>query len=257
MRRGSVGRWCRVATFLARAGFDLVVIARNGNELRRLATEIERDHGTDVHVVVADLSAAAGIDAVAAATAGHDIGLFVPAAGFGTSGPLIGNDATTELEMVTVNCSAVLALTHLFGNAMAARGRGGIVLFSSIVATQGVPLSANYAATKAYIHTLGEGLRHELRPLGVDVLVSAPGPVETGFGDRAAMKMGGGMQPDGVARVTLHALGRRSVVRPGGLSKLLGWSLATCPRRLRTFILARIFRGFTKHQRMPSDAANA
>jgi len=130
------------------------------------------------------------------------------------------------------------------------------VLFSSIVATQGVPLSANYAATKAYIHTLGEGLRHELRPFGVDVLVSAPGPVETSFGDRAALQMGGGMQPDDVARATLHALGRRSVVRPGGLSKLLGWSLATCPRRLRTFILARIFRGFTKHQRTPSDGAH-
>lgn len=154
--------------------------------------------------------------------------------------------------MVTVNCTAVLALTHVFARAMTARRRGGIVLFSSVVATQGVPLSANYAATKAYVHTLGEGLCHELRPHGVDVLVSAPGPVESGFGDRAAMQMGGGMDADAVAQPTLHALGRRAVVRPGAMSKVLGWSLSMCPRRMRTFIIGRIFRGFTSHQRTPA-----
>jgi uncharacterized protein len=249
-----IGRSC--ATYLAGAGFDLVVVARNGDALRQLATEVERDFDTDVRIVVADLSTSAGIDTVVSATAGLDVGLFVPAAGYGTSGPLTDNDSAAEIDMVAVNCGAVLALTHVFAEAMAARGRGGIVLFSSVVATQGVPLSANYAATKAYIHTLGEGLRHELRPHGVDALISAPGPVESSFGDRAAMQMGGGMQPDDVARSTLHALGRRSIVRPGGMSKLLGWSLATCPRRMRTFILGRIFRGFTSHQRTTSDAAS-
>lgn len=52
--------------------------------------------------------------------------------------------------MAAVSCGAVLALTPVFADAMAARGRGGIVLFSSIVAAQGVPRSANYVATKAY-----------------------------------------------------------------------------------------------------------
>jgi hypothetical protein len=248
-----IGRSC--ATYLAAAGFDLVVVARNGEALRDLAGEVERAFDTNVSVVVADLSTSAGVEVVATHTAGRNIGLFLPAAGYGTSGRLLDNAPAVELDMVAVNCGAVLALTHLFANEMTARGRGGIVLFSSIVATQGVPLSANYAATKAYVHTLGEGLRHELRPLGVDVLVSAPGPVETGFGDRADVQMGSGLSPDVVARSTLHALGRRSVVRPGGLSKLLGWSLATCPRRMRTFILGRIFRGFTKHQSATLDAA--
>lgn len=77
------------------------------------------------------------------------------------------------------------------------------------------------------LHTLGEGLRHELRPLGIDVLVSAPGPVDSGFDERAATRMGGGMQPDDVAQSTMRALGRHSVVRPGVMAKLLGWSLAS------------------------------
>jgi short-subunit dehydrogenase len=249
-----IGRSC--ATYLAAAGFDLVVVARSGDALRRLATEAESTFGTDVRIVVADLATADGIETVISATAGCDVGLFVPAAGYGTSGALASNDPATEIDMVAVNCGAVLALTHAYANAMIARGRGGIVLFSSVVATQGVPRSANYAATKAYVHTLGEGLRHELGPHGVDVLISAPGPVESGFGDRAAMQMGGGMQPDDVARSTLHALGRRSIVRPGGISKLLGWSLAICPRRIRTAILGRIFRGFTSHQQSPADAVS-
>jgi short-subunit dehydrogenase len=166
---------------------------------------------------------------------------------------MIDNDPLAECAMVDVNCRAVVALTHLLARSMVERGRGGIVLFSSVVASQGVPLSANYAATKAFVHTLGEGLRHELRPHGVHLVLSAPGPVESGFGDAANLRMGGGLSADLVARGSLHALGRKAVVRPGGLSKLLGWSLAISPRRMRTFILGRIFRGFTSHQTATAD----
>jgi len=164
---------------------------------------------------------------------------------------MIDNDPGAEADMITVNCQAVMSLTHVFARRMVERGRGGIVLFSSIVATQGVPLSANYAATKAYIHTLGEGLRHELAPRGVDLVIAAPGPVDSGFSRRAHIQMGNSMNAELVARSSLNALGRRAVVRPGSLSKLLGWSLAMCPRRLRTVILGRIFRGFTTHQQAP------
>lgn len=241
-----IGRSC--ATYLAAAGFDLAVVARDDLALARLANELESDHGVTVHPIAADLSTPDGIDEVAIAARSLDVGLFVPAAGFGTSGPLVDHDAADEIDMITVNCTAVLALTHHFARRMIERGSGGIVVWSSIVATQGVPRSANYAATKAYVQTLAEGLRHELGPHGVDVLTSAPGPVASNFGARADLAMGGGAAPDLVARATLRALGRRAVVRPGRWSKLLGWSLALCPRRLRTRILAGIFRGFTKHQ---------
>jgi len=96
-----------------------------------------------------------------------------------------------ELEVqYDVNCRAVAALTHHFGARFAARRRGGLVLLSSRVAFQGVPRAANYAATKAYVQSLAEGLAHELRPFGVDVIACAPGPIRSGFGQRANMTMG-------------------------------------------------------------------
>jgi hypothetical protein len=117
-----------------------------------------------------------------------------------------------------------------------------------VVAFQGVPRAAHYAATKAYVQTLAEGLRVELDPLGVDVIASAPGPVRSGFEARADMKMAQALAPGVVAAQTLDALGRRGTVRPGWLSKLLGWSLAATPRPLRVRIMKQVMGGMTAHQ---------
>jgi short-subunit dehydrogenase len=143
---------------------------------------------------------------------------------------LIDAPLAVECDMVDVNCSAVLAMSWHFARRFAARRRGGLVLISSLLAFHGVPRAANYAATKAYVQTLAEGLRVELAPFGVDVVASAPGPIRSGFAERADMKMALSLEPEVVARLTLRALGRRTTVRPGWLSKLLGWSLARRPR---------------------------
>lgn len=102
-------------------------------------------------------------------TTALDIGLLVASAGFGTSGPFVDSDLESELEMIDVNCRAVAALGHHFGRRFANQRRGGMILMSSLVAFQGVPRAANYAATKAYVQSLAEGLRIELAPFGVDV----------------------------------------------------------------------------------------
>lgn len=150
--------------------------------------------------------------------------------------------------MVDVNCRAVAALAHAFGRTLAERGRGGLVLMSSLVAFQGVPRAANYAATKAYVQSLAEGLHTELAPFGVDVIASAPGPVHSGFARRAGMVMGLAAQPAVVAEATLRALGRRTTVRPGLLSKLLELSLAVLPRWGRVRMMAKVMGGMTKHR---------
>ena len=119
---------------------------------------------------------------------------------------------------------------------------------SSVVAFQGVPLSAHYAATKAYIQTLGEGLHSELGRENVDVICSAPGPVKTGFADRANLVMGSAASPEVVAAETLKALGRRRTVRPGVLARLLATALAL-PRWARISIMTQVMAGMTRHQR--------
>ncbi len=242
-----------LARRLAADGLHLVLVARRRDLLHDLAAELSGRHGVDTRVVAADLAQPSGVDALVAATADLDVGLLVAAAGFGTSGPFLGADPDAELAMLDVNCRAVLVHALHFGRRFAARGRGGLVLLGSIVGYQGVPRAAHYAATKAYVQALGEALHLELAPRGVDVLVSAPGPVASGFAARADMRMGAAMRPDAVARATLDALGRRGTVVPGALSKLLTYSLAPLPRWGRSRILALVMRGMTRHQ---ADVAN-
>ena len=241
-----IGR--EVAFRVGEAGLNLVLVARRRERLEELASDLAERYQVDTRCVAVDLGENPGVERIVDETKGLDVGLLVACAGFGTSGPFIAASLANELAMVDVNCRAVLALSHAFGQRFAARGRGGIVLMSSIVAFQGVPRTANYAATKAYVQTLAEGLRLELAPDGVDVLAAAPGPVASGFGERANLRMGQALKPTQVGQTMLDALGRSATVRPGWLSKLLGYSLNTLPRAGRSRILAGVMRGMTKHQ---------
>lgn len=240
-----IGR--EMARVLAEQGFNLVLVARRQALLERLANDLTRQYNIETCVLAADLAQPEAVEEVIAATTGLDIGLLVAAAGFGTTGRLIDTDIEREINMLDVNCSAVLRMSYHFGRRFAERGRGGIVLMSSIVAFQGVPLTANYAATKAYIQSLAEGLHLELAPAGVDVIASAPGPTLSGFAERAEMQMGRALQPAQVARETLAALGRKTTVRPGFLSKFLEGSLSMMPRWGRSRAMGRVMKGMTTH----------
>jgi hypothetical protein len=234
-----IGR--EVAVELAAAGLSLVLVARREGELAQLAGTLP----VETLVIPLDLADAGAPASLLARTAALPVGLLVNAAGFGSGGAFLETDAVAESQMVDVNCRAVLELTHGFARRFAAQRRGGIVLFSSIVATQGVPRSANYAATKAYVHSLAEALAEELAPHGVDVLASAPGPTESGFARRAGMTMANAESRARVARETLAALGRRRLVVPGGLAKLLTASLAVTPRFLRVQIMKQVMKSMT------------
>lgn len=237
------------ATSLAAAGFSLVLVARRAELLDRLGRELGAKYGVEFKVVAADLARPMDVDAVLDATGDLDVGLFVASAGFGTSGRFVESAITEELTMVDVNCRAVLAMTHEFASRFRKKGRGGIVLLSSLVAFQGVARAAAYAATKAFVQTFAEGLRIEMKPFGVDVLSVAPGPVGTGFGKRADMNLGDGAEkPETVAAASLAALGRRTTVRPGFLAKFLELSLKPLPRFGRVRMMSFVMGGMTKHQ---------
>ncbi len=236
-----------IAGELAAAGVHLALAARRKDVLDAVGAELSARHGIETRSFGVDLSERAGVDLLLGGTRELDVGLLVAAAGFGTSGAFLESDLETELAMIDVNCRAVTALSHAFGRRFAARGRGGLVLLSSLVAFQGVPRAANYAATKAYIQSLAEGLRVELAPRGVDVVASAPGPVRSGFGARASMKMSLAQTPAEVARGTLAALGRWGTVRPGFLARFLELSLAFLPRWGRVRMMGVIMKGMTSH----------
>lgn len=241
-----IGR--ELALRLADAGLNVVLVARRRQRLEHLAAEIGQRFGVEARILSADLGEPTGVERLLQDTRDLEVGLLAACAGFGTSGAFTQTSLTDELAMLDLNCRAVLASSHAFGQRFAAQRRGGIVLMSSIVAFQGVPRAANYAATKAYVQTLAEGLRLELASHGVDVVACAPGPVASGFAKRAGMRMGRALEPARVGQATLDALGRKTTVRPGWLSKLLGYSLATLPRSYRSKIMAGVMSEMTKHQ---------
>lgn len=237
-----------IALRLGEAGFSLLLVARNQGPLKHLANELKERYATESITLAADLSTAEGIQAVLTESAMHPVGLLVAAAGFGSSGPLLEQDLATERNMLAVNCNAVLWMSHAFGKRFVAQGRGGIILFGSLVGFQGVPYSAHYAATKAYVQSLAEGLHHELHSTGVDVLAAAPGPVASGFAARASMNMGQALTPEQVGIPILKALGRRVTVLPGWLTKVLVRSLHLMPRAWRVRVMQSIMQNMHSPQ---------
>lgn len=241
-----------LALELGKMGFDLVLVGRNAAALHGLGEDIQSRFFTQVKVITADLSPPAGNQKVVEETSGLIVGLLVASAGFGTSGKLMESDLSDELEMMQVNCHSPLVLSHELGNKMISRRKGGIIFLSSIVAFQGVPYAAHYAATKAYIQSLAEGLAREIKPHQVDVLAASPGPVESGFGKRAKMSMGKAMRPEDIAEPILAALGKKVTVYPGFLTQFLTASLSLLPRWGKVRVMEQVMGGFTKRFRPQS-----
>ncbi len=232
-----------IACELAESKFNCVLVGRGLTELDTLSSELTSQHRVDCRVLMLDLAEDAGAESLQLATADLDVGLLVASAGFGTSGAFLENPLEPEFEMLNVNCKSLLALSWIYGQRFEKRGRGGIILMSSIVSFQGTPWSAHYSATKAYVQVLAEGLHTELKAKNVDVLAVAPGPTKTGFASRANMKMGPSLDPTKIAPEILNALGRTTTVLPGFLSKLLVYSMVPLPRWARIAIMGKVMRG--------------
>lgn len=126
-----------------------------------------------------------------------------------------------------------LTLIRALLDPMRKRGRGAVVLMSSMSGIQGWPRLAAYAATKAFNTTLGEALWYELGEDGIDVVVSCPGAISTpAYFRNFGRTVPGMLTPETVARTTLDALGRGPRVIPGLINRI-GWQLMTrlLPRR--------------------------
>jgi len=217
----SEGLGAAFADAIARRGVNLVLLARRENALSATAARVKQAHGVDVIPVVADL---ADIDRVTKLIGklGVDVGLLVYDAAFAPIGPF--EDATPQqlAQAAAVNVRAPLLLAKLLSAPMIARGRGGVLLMSSLAGSQGSPNIAAYAATKAFNTVLAEGLWNELKPRGVDVLACVAGAILTpGYQQAEGAKPApGALAPEEVAEQALNALGHGPIVIPGAVNKL-------------------------------------
>jgi hypothetical protein len=241
----SQGLGAEYARQLAALGLHLVLIARRTEALSALARELSDHHGIETRVLPLDLAADESATAVGKATADLDVGLLVYNAALSAIGPFLQTPLEVHLREIAINCRGPLALSYAFGQRMQGRGRGGIILMSSMSATMGSALIANYAATKAYNLVLAEGLWEELRGSGVDVLACAPASVATpGYLASQPRSRGGAMPPAAVVRETLQALGRQPSFIPGAGNRAAAFALRRLmPRRATVRLMGNIMRG--------------
>jgi len=201
---------------LAERGLDLLLVDRDEQALEACALSLQAG-GANVDTLVVDLAARESADEVVE-TAGDDVGLVVSNAAIGYVGSFLDQDADGLLAQLDVNCRTPLLLVHRVLPRLVARGKGGVVLLSSLSAMRGSALVASYAATKAWNLILAESLWDELRESGVDVLGVLPGTTRTpgllSSAPQAGLATANLMDPADVAREALDALGRVPSIIP-------------------------------------------
>jgi short-subunit dehydrogenase len=179
-----------LARELAKRGHGVTLVARREDRLRDVAAELHESYGVRADVLGCDLLDAAARDALPARVEelGLTVQVLVNNAGFGTAGRFVDLDATREVDMVRLNCEAVVALTAAYAPTFAERRSGAILIVASSAGVQPIPGQATYAASKAFALSFSEALHAELRPKGVSVTALCPGPVETEFATVADME---------------------------------------------------------------------
>jgi short-subunit dehydrogenase len=242
----SSGIGAEFARALAARGSDVVLVARSGDRLAALASEVSAKHGVRAEVIAADLSDPAAPDAIVAELAARSIEIdtLINNAGFGTHGEFAELDAKRERNEVFVNVFAPVALTRALVPGMVVRKRGAIVNVASTAAFQPVPYMATYGATKAFVLSFGEALAEELRPHGVRVVVLCPGQTDTAFFDGIdEARVGKARTVEQVVATALRALERGNVVAVDGLANyVLANASRMAPRRVVARIAARMQR---------------
>ena len=178
----SAGIGAIYADRLARRGYDLILVARNTERLRDVATRVSDTTGRTVDVVTADLNDGDDlfrVETLLRENAG--ITMLVNNAGFGSAAPLLQANVDTMEDMIGVNVTALTRLTYAAAPGMAERGAGAIINIASIVAIAPEILNGVYGATKAYVLTLTQSLQHELGDKGLRFQAVLPGATATEF----------------------------------------------------------------------------
>ena len=251
------GMGAAFAAELTGRGLAVLMIDREKGLLAGRAAEL-RAAGAEVGELVADLSEAGAADRVLDAIADVDLGLLVGNAAVGYVGAFLEQPLDEALAQLDVNCRAPLVLVHGVLPRLLSRGRGGIVLLSSLSAMRGAPLVTAYAATKAWNLILAESLWEEVREAGVDVMAVLPGSTRTPAWLGSQPQSGAGtsnvMEPADVVREALDALGSGPSFVPGQANRDSERLMASMDRAEAIRLMGQVMRAMYPPGRDP-DAA--
>jgi len=225
---------------IAASGINVVLVARREGLLKEAGVEFSKRYGVEHRVVVLDVSREDFIGQLTSVTDDLDIGLVVSNAGTGNPGEFLKHDRQLLRETLRLNTIAHLDITHHFGQKLGERRRGGIILVGALGAENGIPCMANDGGAKAYVHSLGEALHYEFKPLGVYVTVLAAGVTNTAVLEKFALDPKTmPMKPMSVEQCVSEGLSglltNRSRVVPGRLNRIMN---ALVPASLSRKLLA-------------------
>src|SRR5262249_38427418 len=216
-----------LARRLARDGMHLALVARRGDRLEALASELRAGHAIDAHALPADLTRPGAVAALIGDLERRNLAVdwLVNNAGFGTVGLFHAMPIERELEQIALNVEALVELTGRLLPEMVRRHRGGVMNIASIGAYTPSPQMATYTATKAFVLSFSEAIAVELADTGVRVLCVCPGITRTEFQERANAETGhvpGFLQQSAeqVADEAVRAVGRGPVVVNGMLNRV-------------------------------------
>lgn len=186
---GTSGIGFELAKLFAKDKYNLVIVARDEQELNRAAADLKQ-YGVSVITMPKDLfrpeNAFELYDEVK--SKGIDIDVLVNDAGQGQYGEFVDTDINRELNIIQLNIMAPVILTKCFLQDMVARGQGRILNLASIAGKMPGPLQSVYHGTKAFIHSWTEAIRSELKDSGITVTSLLPGATDTDFFNKAEMQ---------------------------------------------------------------------
>ena len=246
----SAGIGVALARELAAGATNLMLTARRKDRLEKLAQELSSAHKIGVEIFAADLAQTDAPQQIFAYTQAKKINvdLLINNAGFGAYGAFATVEMQRLLDMVQVNCGAVVHLTRLYLPQMLKQRRGDVLILASTASFQAVPFISTYAATKAFDLLFAEGLAEEVKPYGVRVCALCPGSTESEFHEVAgqsglAAARKNRETAEKVARVGLQALAAgKSYVISGTGNYLGAHSQRLVPRGVVTRIAGKMFR---------------
>jgi uncharacterized protein len=220
---------------LAASGFHVVLVSRRLSTLEELGDRLAAEFGVQYRAVEVDLTEEYFLSRIEEATHDLDIGLVVSNAGTWMLGDFVTMDSRALQRSLNLNVKAHLDVAHHFGQRLARRGRGGLLLTASTAGLQGIPFSAEYAAAKAYVLTLGEGLHNELQKVGVHVTVLLPGATDTPLLAASGFELPTILKPMSVEQCVAEGLAALSTNRATHIAGRMNRMLAALmPRRLAT-----------------------
>ena len=245
---GSEGIGACIAADLAQAGINLVLIARKPAPLETLAAQLRAGSKVEVRTLSLDLTDAAMLAKVRAATDDVDVGLLVYNAGAShRTGPFVDWPLEDVIKVIRLNVDGQAVFAHHFGGRMAARGKGGVILIGSMAGNAGSPSVVAYAGAKAFSQIFAEGLWWELGQRGVEVLQMVVGPTDTPAMERLGITYheGEAVRSEVVARHALANIANGPVFVMPELRESFG-QLTTTDRRGAALMNAAYVMGNTE-----------